>query len=77
MLWEGGQAYLSKIFNIIGILLYPVSTIEHSIVGPGEKIFKIKVLRRLENAMLIKVFANILQLIPLTIRFFNYCTRAM
>ena len=77
MLWKGGQAYLSKIFNIIDILLYPVSTIEHSVVGPGEKISKIKVLSWLENAILIKILANIVQIIPLTTRFFNYFTRVM
>ena len=71
------QARLSKIFNIIDILLCPVSIIEHSMVGPGEKISKIKVLSWLENAILIKVLANIVQIIPLTIRFFNYCTRVM
>ena len=78
MLWKGGQAYLSKIFNIIDILLYPVSTIEHSMmVGPGEKISSIKVLNWLENAILIKILAYIVQIIPLTIRFFNYRTRVM
>ena len=77
MLWKGGQAYLSKIFNIIDILLYPVSTIEYSMVGPGEKISKIKVLSWLENATLIKVLANIVKIIPLTIRLFNHCTRVM
>ena len=77
MLWKGGQAYLSKIFNIIDILLYPVSTIEHSMVGSGEKISSIKVLNWLENAILIKILAYIVQIIPLTIRFFNYRTRVM
>ena len=77
MLQKGGQAYLSKIFNIIDILLYPVSTIKHSMVGHGETIFKIKALRRPKNASLITVLANIVQIIPLTIRLFNYCTRVM
>ena len=77
MLWKGGQAYVSKIFNIIDILLYPVSTIDHSMVGPGEKISKIKVLSWLENAILIKILANTVQIIPLTIRFINYCARVM
>ena len=77
MLWKGGQAYLSKIFNIVDILLYTVSTIEHSMVGPGEKISSIKVLSWLENASLIKILAYIVQKIPLTIRFFNYRTRVM
>ena len=53
------QAYLSKIFNLIDILFYQVSTIEHSMVGPGEKISKMKVLSWLENAILIKVLANV------------------
>ena len=61
----------------IDILLYPVSTIEHSMVGPGEKISKIKVLSWLDNAILIKILANIVQIIPLTIRSFNYFTRVM
>ena len=74
---KGKQAYLSKILTMIDILLYPVSTIEHSMVGPGEKISKIKVLSWLENVILIKVLANIVQIIALTIRFFNYCTRVM
>ena len=77
MLWEGGQAYLSKIFNIIDILLYPVSSIEHFMVGPGEKISKLTVLRGWKFAILIKVLANIVQIIPLTVRFFNYCTSLM
>ena len=72
MLWKEGQAYLSKVFNIIDILLYPVSTIELSMVGPGEKISNIKVLSWLENAILIKILANIVQIIPLIIQFFNY-----
>ena len=77
MLWKGGQAYLSNIFNILHILLNPMSTIEHSVVGPGEKISTTKVLSWLENAILIKVLANIVQIIPLTKRFFNCCTRVM
>ena len=77
MLWKAGQAYLSKIFNIIVILLYPVSTIEHFIVGPRENISKIKVHSWLET-ILIKVLANIVQIIiALAIHFFNYFTRVM
>ena len=77
MLWKGGQAYLSKMFIIIDILLYPVSAIEYSMVGPREKSPKIKVLSWLENAILIKFLANIVQIIPLTTSFFNYYTRVM
>ena len=47
--------------------LVPVSTIEHSLVGPGEKHSKIKVLSWLENAILIKVLANIVQIIDYTL----------
>ena len=61
--------FFNHLHNIIDFLSYPVSTIEHSMVGPGEKLFKIKVLRWLENAILIKFLANIVQIIPLTIRF--------
>ena len=71
MLWKGGQAYLSKIFNIIGNLLYPVSTIEHSTVGPGEKISKINVLSWLENAILIKILSYIVQINSFDYTFFS------
>ena len=76
MLWEGGQAYLSTIFNKIDILLYPVSTVELSMAKPGEN-FKMKVLRWLENAILIKVLANTIQKFPITVHSFNYCTNVM
>ena len=77
MLWKAGQAYLSNIFNIIDILLYPVPTKEYSMVEPGEKISKIKLLSWLENAILIKFLANIVQIISLTVSFFNYSARVM
>ena len=48
----GGQAWLAK------ASLMPVSIKGPTIVGPGEKIFKMKVLRRLENVSLGLVFAN-------------------
>ena len=46
--------------NVIYILSYPESIIGPTMVGLGETIFKIKVLRWLENAVLILVFANTL-----------------
>jgi len=52
MLWEVGQAYLSNIFNIMDILLYPVSTIEHCMVGPGEnKGFQMTVKRYFDKGL--------------------------
>ena len=52
------QAWLTKTFNMLDILSYPVSMIGPTMVGLGEKVFKIKVLRRLENVVLNLVFAN-------------------
>ena len=49
-----------------------VSVIGPTIVGPGGHIFRIKVLRRLENAMLILVFANaVLYKMPSLLLFCN------
>ena len=45
---------------MVDILSYPESTIGPTMVGHGEKNFKIKVLRRLENANLKSGFANAL-----------------
>ena len=43
---------------MIDILSYPESTVGPTMAGVGEKIFKTKVLRRLESANLRLVFAN-------------------
>ena len=43
---------------MIEILSYQVSTIWPTMVGPGEKIFDMKIFRRLEEAVLRLVLAN-------------------
>ena len=45
-------------FNVLDILSYPLSTVGPIMIVPGEKIFKIKALRWLGNAILRLVFAH-------------------
>ena len=53
----GRQASLSKTFNVLDILYYLVSIYRPPLLSP-EKIFRIKVLKWLENTILRCVFAN-------------------
>ena len=47
----------SKTFNVFDVLSYPMPNTGSTMVAPVEK-FQLKVLRRLENAILRLVFAN-------------------
>ena len=46
-------------FNVLDILWNPVSTVGPTMVGPM-KVFKLEVLRRMENAILNSAFGNVL-----------------
>ena len=55
---------LSRTFNVLDILWYPVSIIGVNMIGPRTA-FKIEVLRRLENAILHLVYAHNRAILPI------------
>ena len=48
---------LGKAFNVVDILLCPMSTTGHAMVGPGGRVSK-EILRNMEKAVLRLVFSN-------------------
>ena len=71
-----GQAWLSKVFNVLDSPSYPKPTIGPAMVGPGGKLFNIQVPIRLENAIL-RFVLQTNQIFPLNVRLFNCSTSIM